>query len=147
MISRDLVGTFSQRRMRRATSVRLKFNYKTIFEASSSIPLCGQISRVWLGCVRAQGHGSIASPSCQPRERHSSRRKCSYPASRIVAMGSSVSRAMIGWNNFCNIFYIGNLVFFFLRKYSLCFLLLYLVVLFYGFFLWLFFLIIRIEGE
>lgn len=121
MISRDLVGTFSQRRMRRATGVRLKFNYKTIFEASSSIPLCGQISRVWLGCVRAQGHGSIASPSCQPRERHSSRRKCSYPASRIVAMGSSVSRAMIGWNNFCNIFYIGNLVFFFEKVFSMFF--------------------------
>lgn len=64
LISRDLVGTLSQRRMRRATGVRLKFNYKTIFEAGPSIPLCGQISRVWLGCVRAQdplpGHPATA---------------------------------------------------------------------------------------
>lgn len=109
-----------------------------------------------VACVRAQGHGSHCQTILQPRERHSSRRKCSYPASRIVAMGSSVSRAMDG--TIFIIFFISEicLVFsFFKKKWNFCkftasvfsvftFVFDYFIL---WFFLWLFLLIISIEEE
>lgn len=84
VLSFDLEGSWQRFRnagcaVPQAFAIRSKFNYKTIFEAGPDPR--GQISTVWPAC--AQGHGSHCQAILQPRERRSSRRKCSYPASRM----------------------------------------------------------------
>lgn len=80
--SRGIVATLSQRRMRRATGVRdpIEIQLQNYFRCRPRSPWTNFHS---VACVRAQGHGSHCQAILQPRERRSSRRKCSCPASRM----------------------------------------------------------------
>lgn len=99
------------------SAIRLKFNYKTIFDAGPDPR--GQISTVWPAC----GHRAtdpIARPSCN-REKGAARGE-SVLVPRVgwdSSDGIERLASNFGWNNFCNIFYIGNLFGFF--AYFLCF--------------------------
>lgn len=106
--------------MPQASAIRLKFNYKTIFDAGPDPR--GQISTVWPAC----GHRAtdpIARPSCN-REKGAARGE-SVLVPRVgwdSSDGIERLASNFGWNNFCNIFYIGNLFGFSM------FLLLYLII-------------------
>lgn len=97
--------------MPQASAIRLKFNYKTIFDAGPDPR--GQISTVWPAC----GHRAtdpIARPSCN-REKGAARGE-SVLVPRVgwdSSDGIERLASNFGWNNFCNIFNIENLFGFF----------------------------------